>query len=117
MHPSVGWLYILGLIAQCERESGSERTRDAMTHLKQQGVAMGGVPYGFSYSAVRDEAGRKPLVEVPEQVSVIARILELFDVGTSASRLAALLNEEGIAAPQGDVWYTNIVRRLSCPSL
>lgn len=47
-------LYILGLIAQWERESISERTRDAMTHLKQQGVAMGGAPYGFAYSAARD---------------------------------------------------------------
>jgi DNA invertase Pin-like site-specific DNA recombinase len=105
-------LYILGLIAQWERESISERTRDAMAHLKQQGVAMGGAPYGFAYSAVRDEAGRKRLVEVPEQMSVIARILELFDVGTSASLIAALLNEEGTAAPHGDVWYMNIVRRI-----
>ncbi len=93
-------LYILGLIAQWEREAISERTRDAMAHLKQQGVAMGGAPYGFAYSAVRDKAGRKRLIEVPDQMNVIARMAELCDVGTSASRIAGLLNAEGTAAPQ-----------------
>ena len=29
-----------------------------------------------------------------------------------ATAFAALLYEEGTAAPQGDVWYTNIVRRI-----
>lgn len=45
-------------------------------------------------------------------MNVIARLVELCDMGMSSSRIAALPNEEGTAAPQGDVWYADIVRRI-----
>ncbi len=105
-------LYILGLIAQWEREAISERTRDALAHLKQQGVPLGAAPYGFSYAAERDSEGRKRLVEVPNEMEIVARILELFDAGTSARQIAERLTAEKVAAPQGNRWYATAVRRI-----
>ncbi|HAN93583.1 MAG TPA: hypothetical protein DCQ33_16090 [Nitrospira sp.] len=105
-------LYILGLIAQWERESISERTREAMAHLKQQGVPLGAPPYGFRYAAERDEHGRKQLVEVPEMLKVIDRILEMFDAGTSACQIAKQLTADNIASSRGARWNVPAVRRI-----
>lgn len=105
-------LYILGLIAQWEREAIAERTREAMAHLKQQGVFLGAAPYGSTYSNERDEAGRKRLIEAPEEMAVIARILEMFDAGASARKIAERLCAEQIAAPKGGQWYGSAVRRV-----
>jgi DNA invertase Pin-like site-specific DNA recombinase len=105
-------LYILGLIAQWERESIGERTREALAHLKHQGVKLGAAPYGQVYSNELDADGRKRLVEVPEQMAVIARILEMFDAGISARKIAERLSLEGIAAPLGGLWYGGTVRQI-----
>lgn len=105
-------LYILGLIAQWEREAIGERTREAMAHLKQQGVPLGAAPYGLVYSDERDADGRKRLIEVPEEMAVIARIAEMFDAGKSARKIAERLSTEGIVAPKGGQWYGTIVRRI-----
>jgi DNA invertase Pin-like site-specific DNA recombinase len=105
-------LYILGLIAQWERESISERTRDALTHLKLQGVILGAAPYGFIHSAERDSEGRKRLVEVPKEMEIIARILAMFDAGTSARQIAKLLTTERVPAPRGSRWHTTAVRSI-----
>src|SRR3990167_595772 len=47
-------LYILALIAQWEREAIGERTREAMRHLKAQGVFLGRAPYGYRFGTARD---------------------------------------------------------------
>lgn len=105
-------LYILGLIAQWEREAIGERTREAMAHLKRQGVPLGAAPYGFLYSNERDDAGRKRLVAVPEEMAVIARIVEMFDAGASARAIATQLSTEGVTAARGSLWHGNVVRRI-----
>jgi DNA invertase Pin-like site-specific DNA recombinase len=105
-------LYILGLIAQWERESIGERTREALAHLKNQGIKLGAAPYGLAYSNELDADGRKRLVEIPQQMTVIARILEMFDAATSARKIAERLSLEGVAAPQGGPWYGGTVRYI-----
>jgi hypothetical protein len=45
-------------------------------------------------------------------MAVISRILEMFDTGTSARKIAERLSLEGIAAPQGGPWYGGTVRYI-----
>lgn len=46
---------------QFARETTSERTRDALQHMKAQGVRLGPAPYGYELSEQRDEKGRRIL--------------------------------------------------------
>ena len=44
-------LNVLTSVAQWEREAIVDRTWEAMAHLKQQGVRLGCVPYGWRYAS------------------------------------------------------------------
>jgi len=68
-------LNVLTSVAQWEREAIADRTREAMAHLKQQGVKLGGVPYGWRYSSDVDANGRRLIVKHPEEQKAIKRIL------------------------------------------
>jgi DNA invertase Pin-like site-specific DNA recombinase len=105
-------LYILGLIAQWEREAIGERTRESMSHLKSLGVYLGAAPFGFRYSREVDADGRKRLVEIPEQQAVLLRILAMFDARDSTPTIAEKLSHENIPAPKGGTWDRSVVRRI-----
>ena len=51
-HSAAGRMVLMNLAnyAQFEREMISERTRDALRHMKAQGVRLGPAPYGFALS-------------------------------------------------------------------
>jgi DNA invertase Pin-like site-specific DNA recombinase len=105
-------VYILGLIAQWEREAISERTRDALQHLKAQGVKMGRAPYGYRYSANADASGRRTVEPVPEQQEVIRRIIKMREAGTLQQAICAALNEEGLPSPFGQRWQRLMIHRV-----
>ncbi len=100
-------LYILGLIAQWERESIGERTREAMAHLKRQGVKLGSAPFGYAYAPELDAEGRKRIVEVPEAQALIRRILEMHAAGKTPCAIARQLRKENVSGPRSDRWSTN----------
>jgi DNA invertase Pin-like site-specific DNA recombinase len=100
-------LYILGLIAQWEREAISERTRDSMAHLKRQGVQLGAAPFGYTYVPELDAEGRKRIVEVPEAQALIRRIVALHVADTTPCAIARQLRKENVPAPRSAKWSTN----------
>jgi hypothetical protein len=57
-------LNVLMSVAQWEREAIGERTQEALSELKRQGVRLGGAPYGWRYSNDVDEHGRRYLRSV-----------------------------------------------------
>ncbi len=63
--------------AQFEREMISERTRDALRHMKAQGVRLGPAPYGFAFGTECDSSGRRKLIPIPEEQEVIQKIKSL----------------------------------------
>jgi len=75
-------LHILGAVAQWERETISERTRNTLRFKRQRGEWVGRVPYGFKIGP----DGR--LVEDPEQIRNIQRMKRLRRRGYSYREIA-----------------------------
>jgi hypothetical protein len=93
--------------AQFEREMISERTRDALRHLKSQGVRLGHAPYGHELSTERDAHGRRILVPLPDEQVVVLRMKLLRREGLSFAKIARRLNEEQIPARRNGTWRTS----------
>jgi DNA invertase Pin-like site-specific DNA recombinase len=79
------FLTMLGGIATWERETISERTKDALSHKRTKGQWVGRVPYGF-----RIEHNR--LVEDPDQIKVIQKAKRLKRAGKSIRAISEALN-------------------------
>jgi DNA invertase Pin-like site-specific DNA recombinase len=105
-------LMMRAVIAQGEIDSTSERTQVAMDHLKAQGVACGGLPYGRAYSKQLDEHGRRIVVEVPEQIETLKRITELNRAGKGIKTITDLLAKENRPSPKGKGWNRATVRKI-----
>ena len=59
---------------QFEREMISEGTREALQHMKAQGIGLGHAPYGYEYTNQLDDKGRRILVPLPSEQAVIERM-------------------------------------------
>ena len=110
-HSAAGRMMLMNLAnyAQFEREMISERTRDALRHLKSQGVRLGPAPYGYALSDDTDAHGRRLLQPIPNEQEVVQRIKNLRTEGHSFVEIAGLLNAEGIPARRNGVWRANRV--------
>ena len=75
-------LHILGAVAQWERETVSERTRNTLRYKRERGEWVGRIPYGFKIGP----DGR--LVEDPEEMKNIQRMKRLRRRGWSYREIA-----------------------------
>jgi site-specific DNA recombinase len=105
-------LYILALIAQWEREAIGERTREAMRHLKAQGVFLGRAPYGYRFGTTRDASGRARLEPHDDEQIVIARIVELHKKGMQQKDIVAALRADETPGPRGTGWNRTMILRI-----
>lgn len=97
-------LNILMSVAQWERETIVERTRDTLAHKRANGERTGGVPFGWDLDGTgpRNKAGRPTrLVANLAERAIVARILELHAAGHSARQIAAQLNALGVPTKLG----------------
>jgi DNA invertase Pin-like site-specific DNA recombinase len=104
-------LNVLMSVAQWEREAIGERTQEALSELKRQGVRLGGAPYGWRYSDDVDAHGRRYLVEVPEEQKGIRRICELYEADVYMRDICKMLDAEGIPA-RGPKWHKFTLYRV-----
>lgn len=105
-------LNVLTSVAEWERSAASERTRDGMRHLQQEGVYVGAAPYGWRYSAEADSAGRRQLVEDAAAQQVIGRIGAMHRAGQRPCAIARQLRAEGLPSPRGGRWSTSAAQRV-----
>jgi DNA invertase Pin-like site-specific DNA recombinase len=107
-HSAAGRMVLMNLAnyAQFERELVSERTRDALRHLKSQGVRLGPAPYGYTLSEERDAHGRRQMEPHPSEQEVVQKIIKMYSEGIEMSAIARKLNEEGTPARRGK-WFVN----------
>lgn len=105
-------LNVLTSVAQWEREAIRDRTREAMQHLKQRGVQLGSAPFGYVYSTEVDSAGRRQMVESPEALATLRRIVEMHKADISPSKIARHLRSENVPSPRGSEWCRASVRRI-----
>jgi len=105
-------LNVLASVAQWEREAISERTSEALRHLKAQGVHIGATAYGARRLGESDENGRRRIVAVAEHEQVIQRMQALRQAGHTLNAICTVLNQEGIPSPRGGTWQSTVVRTI-----
>ena len=105
-------LYILALIAQWEREAIGERTREAMRHLKAQGVFLGRAPYGYRFGTTRDASGRARLEPHSEEQAIIARVIDLHQKGVPQKDIVTTLRTDGTPSPRNVEWNRTMILRI-----
>jgi site-specific DNA recombinase len=98
---------LLTVIAQWERETIVERTRDAFRHKKGNGERLGQIPYGFRLG----ENG-KTLIACNIEGEAIAEARRLAGSGRSLRQIAAALDARGFPTKSGRPWSHTTVAGL-----
>lgn len=100
-------LNVLMSVAQWERETIGERTRDTLRYKISKGERCGKVRFGF------DLAGDgKTLVANAEEQEAIALMRELRAAGKSYPAIVAELTARGIRTKEGKTWQPMTVRNI-----
>ena len=100
-------LNVLVSVAQWERETICERTKDALQAKKARGEKTGGnVPFGFNVINGK-------LVKNEEEQSIINEIKNLKNKGLSLRKIAGILNEKGIVTKNGKAWTATQIQRIA----
>lgn len=91
---------MLAVLAEFERDQIAERTRGALSHLRNQGRRISGrIPYGFDLSA-----DGHTLVPNEQEQEGLLLILALKGAGNGRRRIAAALSQRGIPTKTGTAW-------------
>jgi DNA invertase Pin-like site-specific DNA recombinase len=108
-HTAAGRMVLVNLANyhQYERELISERTRDALQHMKAQGIPLGHAPYGYEHGHSIDDKGRRVLVPLQNEQAVINRIAAMHEEGIKFGEIARRLNAEQVAGRKGGRWRTS----------
>lgn len=99
-------LFILGSVAQWEREAISERTRHVQQSLRAMGRAIGPPPYGYATDTDRF------LVPHPAEQNVLEIMRTLRAEGMSYSAIADSLANRGLANRSGRKFSRQSVHRI-----
>ena len=100
------FLNIMASMNQWERDTISERTRDALHHKIDLGERAGQIPYGWTL----DHDG-KTLISNTREQDVIGVIQDLHGKGLSARAICRELEQEG-HEPVGRKWHHQTIRNI-----
>lgn len=126
--------YLLGILAQLERELTAERVSTDMHHRAKKGKWNGGiVPFGYvtqasilnEFNAEKDKTGAdayekaleycpepKKLYIYPKEAQIIKLIFDKFLETNSVRKTAVELNNSGIRTRKGKLWPQSTVHRI-----
>lgn len=93
---------MLAVLADFERDQIGERTKMALAHKKAMGEVYAPTPFGFS-------AQNGYLVEVDDELKVLADIKALRMKGISLAQIANNLNVRGIVGKKGGRWHASTI--------
>jgi len=100
--------YILGLVAELEREMTAERVAEDMKGRARRGKWNGGVvPYGFTY-----QIDSKNLAIDPKESEIVKTIYHLYLKHKSFRNVVHSLNSTGIKTRDGKPWSSTSVHRI-----
>jgi len=105
-------LNIMTAVSQWEREAIGERTRDAMSHKRNQGQRVGNIAYGCQLAGdgVHLEAN-------PAEQAVLSEIRQLRSQGATLRGIAATLNHRAYRTRRGTTWRLESVARILKPAV
>lgn len=106
---------IIATVGQWERETISERTREAMQHIKRKGGLAGNVPYGkrrVGFTLVEGKPKGGTLEDEPSEQIVLRRIRELREMGETHRGITETLNAEGFKTRKGTEWKHQYIANL-----
>jgi DNA invertase Pin-like site-specific DNA recombinase len=98
---------MLAVLAEFERDQIAERTKGALSHMRQQGKRTGKVPYG--YDLAEDGTSLVPNSQEQEGLKLIDRLRAS---GLGRRRIAASLTAQGIPTKTGAAWSPQSVGRI-----
>ena len=100
-------LNVLMSVSQWEREVISERTSEALQHMKRQGKRTGSIPYGY-----RLAGDGETLVEDATEQDIIAAVLEYRQSGLSYRKIASRLADDGYSNRKGRRFHPGTIGRI-----
>lgn len=105
-------LNVLSSVSQWEREATGERTKEALSHLRREGVRLGREGLGWCRLAKADASGRRVVADLDDEGRTVTRLLELHREGRSLRAIAAALTVEGHRTKRGGTWAPETVRKV-----
>jgi site-specific DNA recombinase len=109
------FITVMAGAAELERNMINERCNEGREAKRQQGCRIGEIPFGYDIDP--SDPNGKRLIGVPSEQDAIAMIRDLKSSGHSMRRIAAQLNDNGIATKKGGVWshkqVSSIVERVA----
>ncbi|WP_316233561.1 recombinase family protein [Bradyrhizobium sp. SZCCHNPS2010] len=94
-----------GLVGQLYREDNAHKVRRGQAGRVKQGLAGGGLTYG--YAAIAGKSGERVVIETEAQV--IRRIFQEYVDGRTPREIAHDLNREGVPPPRGRSWNASTI--------
>lgn len=98
---------IMSALAEFERDQVSERTREAMRHMKAEGKRVGSVPYGYS---VADDGAT--LVPMEQEQAILKHTRELRKLGYSLRQISDELARRGAFSRTGKPFHPQTLSRI-----
>ena len=105
-------LNVLACVSQWEREATAERTRDALSYLKKNGVLIGGAPLGRRYEEATDGDGRRLVTVVEEEKRTVDEIVRLRGQDLTYRAIAEYLSNHGYQTKRGGKWAAATVQKV-----
>lgn len=106
------FLTVMAGAAELERNLIGERTKAALSHIRETGVQLGGEALGWRRSDERDDHGRRIVEDVRSEAQVVDRIGELRGAGLTLRAIAHKLTAEGHPTKRGGRWHSSTVRNV-----
>lgn len=96
---------LLAVLSEFERDVIAERTKGALSHMRNQGKRISGrLPYGYDLASDGEN-----LVTNTQEQEGLRLILALRKSGKGRRRIAAALSKQGIATKTGTAWSPQAV--------
>lgn len=105
-------LNLLGTVAEWERETIGERTREGLAFLKASGVKLGGCALGWDHGPMIEEDQRRAIVENPAELALLHRIRKFRSSGLALQWIADEMNRLGEPTKRGGRWHASTIAYL-----
>lgn len=102
-------LNVLASVSQWEREAGGERTREALAHVRSEGVRLGAEGMGWRRGNGRDDSGRREVHGVDEERETIDMMRELRSEGHSLRQICTTLTQRNRRTKRGGRWSPKVI--------